>query len=47
MMGYGYGFNGWGTMGSGIGFMGALVCVVLFIDLVLAGIWLWQNISKK
>jgi len=42
MMGYG----GWGMMGSA-GFLGLLTWLVLFIDLVLVGVWLWQRISKK
>lgn len=48
MMGYGYGYDGgWGMMGGSIGIFGALICLVILVDLVLAGIWLWQNISKK
>jgi len=44
------GFNGgWGysSMMGGVGTLGFLTWLVLFIDLVLVGIWLWQQISKK
>ncbi|MEK7132866.1 MAG: hypothetical protein AAB830_02330 [Patescibacteria group bacterium] len=44
MMGYGY--EGWGMMG-GAGFLGLIVWLMVLIDLVLVGVWLWQNISKK
>lgn len=42
MMGYlyGYGSNGFGLFGS-------LVCLIMLVDLVLLGIWLWKQISKK
>ena len=40
MMGYG------GMMGGGSIF-GLLVSIVILIDLVLVGVWLWQHISKK
>ncbi len=46
MMGYGYGYEGLGMM-SGLGVIGAVIGVVVLFDLVLVGIWLWQNISKK
>lgn len=35
---------------GGAGFFGAvwfLMVLVVFIDLVLLGIWLWKNIGKK
>lgn len=32
---------------GGFGFFGALVSIVVLVDLVLVGIWLWQQISKK
>lgn len=44
MMGYGYG--GWDMMGSA-GIFGLLTWLVVLVDLVLVGIWLWQQISKK
>ena len=48
MMGYGYGYDGgWGMMGGGFSVFGVLICLVVLIDLILAGVWLWQNIAKK
>ena len=43
MMGYG---DGWGMMG-GAGAFGLLTWIVILVDLILVGIWLWQQISKK
>jgi len=40
MMGYGSGF---GMMGL----LGPLTWLVVLVDLVLLGIWPWQQISKK
>ena len=31
----------------GFGLLGSLLWLVVFIDLVLAGVWLWQQVSKK
>ncbi len=42
MMGYGYE----GMMGS-MGALGLFIWLVVLVDLVLVGIWLWQQISKK
>ncbi len=42
MMGYGYR----GMMG-GYGTFGFITWLVVIIDLVLLGIWLWKNISNK
>jgi len=36
MMGYG-----------GMGIFGSLIAIIVLVDLVLVGIWLWQQISKK
>ncbi|KKW45925.1 MAG: hypothetical protein UY96_C0011G0004 [Parcubacteria group bacterium GW2011_GWB1_56_8] len=44
MMGYGFGY---GSMMEGWGAFGFLAGLVVLIDLVLLGIWLWQQISKK
>jgi len=42
------GFNSYGSsMMGGLGSWGFLLWLVVFIDLVLVGIWLWQQISKK
>lgn len=38
---------GYGNMMGGIGSFGFLTWLVVLVDLVLAGIWLWQQISKK
>lgn len=47
-MGYGYGFDGYGYgMMSGWGLLGTFVYLIVVIDLVLLGFWLWQQISKK
>lgn len=45
MMGYGYN-GGWGMMGGAV-IWGSLIGIIVLIDLVLLGIWLWQQISKK
>ena len=42
MMGYGY-----GGMMSGAGVLGLVFWLVILVDLILVGIWLWQHISKK
>lgn len=44
MMGYGW---GGGMMGSGFGTLGIILWLVIFIDLVLLGIWLWKQVNKK
>jgi len=44
MMGY-YG-GGLGMMGGG-GALGLITWVVILVDLILVGLWLWQKISKK
>ena len=44
MMGY-YGSGG-GMMGSA-GYFGVITWIVVIADLILAGIWLYQHISKK
>lgn len=43
-MGYGYD-GGLGMMG-GVGVFGLLTWLVVLVDLILVGIWLWQQISK-
>ena len=42
MMGYQYGGmrGGWGTFGF-------LTWIVIFVDLILLGVWLWKQITKK
>jgi len=44
MMGF---YNGGWGMGLGAGPLGLFTWLVVFIDLVLLGMWLWKNISKK
>lgn len=44
MMGWGgYG----GMMGSGFGVLATVFWLVILIDLILLGIWLWKQIQKK
>lgn len=41
--------DGWSMMGSGyeaFGLFGFLFSVVIFVDLVLLGVFLWQQIQK-
>jgi hypothetical protein len=38
---------GWNQGSYGFGLLGALMYLVIFIDLVLLGIWLYKQISKK
>lgn len=40
MMGYGYG-------ASGLGLLALLTWLAVLVDLVLLGIWLWKQVSKK
>lgn len=40
-------WNYYGSMMGGFGFFGLLFSLVVFIDLVLFGMWLWKQISKK
>jgi len=42
----GYGYDGWGMMG-GAGLLGVITWLVVIVDLVLVGVWLWQQVSKK
>lgn len=40
---------GYGGMMSGgwLGFWGSIFWIVLLIDLILLGVWLWKQIQKK
>jgi len=40
----GYGFNG---MMGGFGLVGAIFYIVILVDAILLGIWLWNQIQKK
>lgn len=42
MMGWGY-----QNMMGGVGLAGSVFSVIVLVDLVLLGIWLWQQIQKK
>ena len=46
MMGYGYNY-GFGGMMAGVGLFGLLTWIVLIVDLVLLGVWLWKQVSEK
>ncbi|MBI3485547.1 sporulation protein YjcZ [Candidatus Daviesbacteria bacterium] len=48
MMGWG-GYGGSGMMGysNGFAFIGIIFWIVLFVDAVLLGVWLWKQINKK
>jgi uncharacterized membrane protein len=41
MMGYGYGYSG--MMGGGLGL---IIWIVVVVDLVLLGVWLYKQINK-
>jgi len=43
----GYGNWGYGMMGSGFGFLGVILWLVIIIDLILLAFWLWKQIQKK
>ena len=43
MMQYGFGYGG---MMGGAGIWSSIVMLILLIDLVLVGIWLWKQINK-
>ncbi|MEK7163163.1 MAG: hypothetical protein AAB775_00405 [Patescibacteria group bacterium] len=38
--------NGFNSMMGGIGGFGFVTWLVILIDLILVGVWLWQNVSK-
>jgi hypothetical protein len=40
MMQYGYGFGGFS-------FFGGFMSLVVLVDLILLGVWLWQKIGKE
>ncbi len=47
MMNYGmWGSGLWGLLG-GMSTIAFLTWLILFIDLVLLGVWLWKQIDKK
>lgn len=38
--------GGYGMM-AGVGFWGTIFWLVILVDLILLGVWLWKLISKK
>jgi cytoskeletal protein RodZ len=38
---------GYSSMMGGMGFFGLLTWLVVLVDLVLVGVWLWKEIAKK
>ena len=38
---------GYGNMMGGIGLVGSLFYIVILVDAILFGIWLWKQIQKK
>ncbi len=46
-----YGYNGYGGFGGMMAGSAGIFCLltwlVIMVDLVLVGVWLWQHISKK
>ena len=49
MMGFGYdGMMNWGNGGMAwFGTLGIIFWLVILIDLILLGFWLWKQIQKK
>lgn len=44
MWNMGFGYN---SMMGGSGALGGLLWLVVLADLILVGVWLWQQITKK
>jgi len=40
-------FYGYGFMGGWSGIVCPLIMLVVLVDLILVGVWLWQKISNK
>ena len=38
--------GGWGMMGGG-GLFGIITWLVIVVDLILLGVWLWKKIQEK
>lgn len=49
MMGWNYNYQNMmnGNFGFEFGLLGLIFWTVAFVDLILLGIWLWKQISKK
>lgn len=41
------GWGDYGMMDSGFGFLASLFWLVILIDFILLGVWLWKQITKK
>lgn len=42
------GWGGYGNMmGYGFGVLGIILWLVILVDLILLGIWLWKQINKR
>jgi hypothetical protein len=42
-----YGYDGYGDMMSGgVSPFSMLVCLVVLVDLILVGVWLWKQVKK-
>ena len=39
-------YGGWGMMG-GAGLFGGITWLVIIVDLILVGVWLWKKIQEK
>lgn len=46
MMNFGN-WGGYNMMGSGFGVLAVVFWLVILIDLILLGVWLWRQIEKK
>ena len=42
-----YGYDGWGMMGGGADLFGVFIGLVVLVDLILLGVFLWQKIKKQ
>lgn len=40
-------WGGYGMMGGGWSLWGSIFWLIVLIDLILVGVWLWKEISKK
>lgn len=47
MMNFGNWGRGFSMMNSGVGFLMSIFWLVILIDLILLGVWLWKQINRK
>jgi len=38
---------GYGNMMGGFGFLASVFWIVILVDMILLGVWLWKQIQKK